>query len=647
MSELTKDGRNTRVGFYINGVECTDEVAPRLLSMTFTDNEDGEDDDLEMTLEDRDNTVAGEWLLKEIEERADANRGGASKWNIVPTIWQKNWNEGEEISLKCGKFELDDLSVKGAPQTVTIKCTSCSFNSATRKRKRTKVWKKTTLKKIGSYIAKRGGFALMYLTDKKVEYKRVKQTKQTDMKFLRSLCSKAGLNCKTTNSTIVIYDPEEYEGKTEVKTITKGDGSYSSYNLQAKLSDTCYDGCEVSYTNPSTGKTIKGTYPTGIKTSSSKKSSSSTYTGKEVDAEYTAYYPANNRMEGGLYDCTGKRLVPSAHTCAAPPQIALNKKILVSGTGTSKDGQVYTVNDRGGAIKIVNGVYHIDLLVASASEANSFGRRRGKALIITNTVSTKSSSSSSKSTKSTTTSSGSSTVGNTVVAKAVTYKGRNLNPGYAWCAWFVAKILTECGVSSSKVPHKGYTMVSQFLADAKRLGRFHYASSGYIPSPGDIFIEKENGHSHTGFVKSASASGYTTIEGNSSNLVQSHRRSYSYQYLTGFYHPNYGGSTTVGSSSSSSSKDESNILKITNEKVDTKAEAKALAKARLREANKGEITASFTMAGDITLCAGLTVKLKDFGAFSGKYIIEQSQHSITKSGGYKTTISIRRVIKYY
>jgi hypothetical protein len=46
--------------------------------------------------------------------------------------------------------------------------------------------------------------------------------------------------------------------------------------------------------------------------------------GKEVDAEYTAYYPANNSMQGGLYDAQGNKLDPSkllltdiskTHTC--------------------------------------------------------------------------------------------------------------------------------------------------------------------------------------------------------------------------------------------------------------------------------------------------------------------------------------------
>lgn len=103
--------------------------------------------------------------------------------------------------------------------------------------------------------------------------------------------------------------------------------------------------------------------------------------GTEVPAEFTAYYPANDSMQGGFKDAMGNRLDASKLTCAAPKQIDFLSKIQVRGTGTDRDGLVYTVTDRGGAIKIVNGVYKIDLLMSNKKEAYAFGRRKGKALI--------------------------------------------------------------------------------------------------------------------------------------------------------------------------------------------------------------------------------------------------------------------------
>ena len=139
--------------------------------------------------------------------------------------------------------------------------------------------------------------------------------------------------------------------------------------------------------------------------------------GKEVDAEFTAYYPANDTMQGGFYDAMGNRLDPSKLTCACPKEVPFNTKIQVKGTGTSRDNLVYTCTDRGGAIKVVNGVYKIDLLMSTKAEAYAFGRRKGKALIGV-TVS----------------SSGTSSSGTGIGAKLVEEAKKHLGKKYVWGA---------------------------------------------------------------------------------------------------------------------------------------------------------------------------------------------------------------------
>ena len=104
------------------------------------------------------------------------------------------------------------------------------------------------------------------------------------------------------------------------------------------------------------------------KYSGSKSSGTATNT---VRALFTAYYPANNAMEGGFLDALGNKLDPSKHTCAAPPSVPFGTKITVQGTGTALDGVTYTVNDRGGMIQIENGVYHFDLLMSSNAECTA------------------------------------------------------------------------------------------------------------------------------------------------------------------------------------------------------------------------------------------------------------------------------------
>lgn len=139
--------------------------------------------------------------------------------------------------------------------------------------------------------------------------------------------------------------------------------------------------------------------------------------GKEVDAEFTAYYPYNDSMQGGYYDAQGNKLDPKKLTCAAPKELAFGTKIQVKGTGTSRDNLVYKVTDRGGAIKIVNGVYKFDLLMATKEECLAFGRRKGKAVIGVDVINATVSESA-----------------NTIGAKLVAEAKKHLGKKYVWGA---------------------------------------------------------------------------------------------------------------------------------------------------------------------------------------------------------------------
>lgn len=76
-------------------------------------------------------------------------------------------------------------------------------------------------------------------------------------------------------------------------------------------------------------------------------------------------------------------------------------------------------------------------------------------------------------------------------------------------------------------------------------------------------------------------------------------------------------------------------------------EAKALAEKKLREHNKFELTATFTLPGNPALTAGRTVMLRGWGMWNGKYMIKQAKHTVDGSGGYTTQISLRRVLEGY
>lgn len=74
-------------------------------------------------------------------------------------------------------------------------------------------------------------------------------------------------------------------------------------------------------------------------------------------------------------------------------------------------------------------------------------------------------------------------------------------------------------------------------------------------------------------------------------------------------------------------------------------EAERMARKALRDKNKDEVTGSLTCMGDTDLSAGLTVTVKGFGKFDGKYIISRVKHSL--GNGYRCSVDLRRCLNGY
>ncbi|WP_242840856.1 NlpC/P60 family protein [Metaclostridioides mangenotii] len=215
--------------------------------------------------------------------------------------------------------------------------------------------------------------------------------------------------------------------------------------------------------------------------------------GTEYPAEFTAYIPENSPQEGGLYQAMdGKKLVPANLTCAAPTKIPFKMKVQVSGTGTEKDGKVYTVTDRGGAIKIKNGKYHIDLLVATRKEMNSFGRRQGKIIVGTGEM------------KYPSNGGGYTASGSSAVEKAISFCKSKLGTPYKWggtgprydCSGLTMKAYESAGVTiprNSRAQAKAGTYVER--KNLRRGDLIFFGDNNYITHVGMYLGSNEFIHS--------------------------------------------------------------------------------------------------------------------------------------------------------
>lgn len=245
--------RRVRPVIEFAGVDITGSIFPYLLSVTYIDNEENEADDLTIKLQDRDSLWLEDWLNEAIQSAA------AAKLKIKVTLIRENWQKnGTEEPLPCGSFELCNVDASGPPSVITIKGTSLPFSGQMRQMKKSKAWESYNLSGIANELAGSNGMSCMYEASSDPFYKRVEQSRTSDIDFLIGLCNDAGISLKSTDGMIVLFDQKEYESRPHVLTIRRGNGVYTRWQLLAGAADAQYSSCRVSYTDPKTGRCIEG-----------------------------------------------------------------------------------------------------------------------------------------------------------------------------------------------------------------------------------------------------------------------------------------------------------------------------------------------------------------------------------------------------
>ena len=338
MSERDQ-ARRTTAEIAFGGADITSSIRPYLLSLTYTDNEEDEADDLQIKLQDREGVWLTKWLNDAIQAAASsapaegAGAAEAKTYKVTPSIglnvrsgpgtsykklgalpygteiavaeisngWatvqysgqtayvsaqyieevagqgasttdstttglsiqavivRENWNnDGKDVLLDCGQFELDSIKAAGPPAAITIKATALPFNAQIRQTEKTKAWEAYTLSGIAKEMAGANGMACLYESASDPYYERVEQYKASDIKFLSELCHDAGISLKATNNILVLFDQTAYEAKSAVFTVKRGSGSYTKYDLSVGTADAKYTSCRVRYVDPATGRVIEG-----------------------------------------------------------------------------------------------------------------------------------------------------------------------------------------------------------------------------------------------------------------------------------------------------------------------------------------------------------------------------------------------------
>lgn len=234
----------TRLVITYAGTDISRDIAPDLLSFTYTDNDGGKSDDISITLKNDHRLWDGPWL----PARGD---------KIAATIVQEG--EGARFSLSCGTFTVDELEVSGPPSVASIKGVSVPSESDIIRTIRSRAWESVRLSEIVQDVANSGALSILYLIKRDPFYDRRDQRDETDMGFLRRVCTEEGYSLKCTDEQLVVFDPQEQEKAEPVLTIAMGRDNVLSWRFTAQNHDV-YKQCTVEYLNPKNQKWVKYTY---------------------------------------------------------------------------------------------------------------------------------------------------------------------------------------------------------------------------------------------------------------------------------------------------------------------------------------------------------------------------------------------------
>ena len=212
----------------------TADIEPHLLELTYTDNLEGESDELTVAFED----ISGKWIRQWYPTQGD---------KLKAAIGYK----GAQLT-DIGAFEIDEVEYNYHPSYIQIKALSTGIAKATRTLK-PKAYENTTLKQIVGIIAGRLKMKMVG-TIKHIPVKRATQYQERDVEFLARLAREYHHSFKIVGDQLVFTDKDEL-GKSEA-VVTLEEKDTISISLRDRIKDTAKE-VDVSGYDANGKKVIK------------------------------------------------------------------------------------------------------------------------------------------------------------------------------------------------------------------------------------------------------------------------------------------------------------------------------------------------------------------------------------------------------
>lgn len=223
--------------------DITASISPNIISVSYTDFEHGQSDEIEIQVEDRVNLWKSSWY---------PSKGDSLNLSLG--------YQGEKL-LNCGSFEIDELEFASPPDTITLKALSANIKKALRQNNSV-AYENKSLKQIAQEIATKHNLKLIG-SIKDIRIKRITQHKKRDLEFLKNLAEEYGYIFKVSDNKLTFYETAKLKSANPTVIITKQE--LTSFTIRDKSHDQ-YKSCEVSYHDPKTKKLVSS----NIKGSSAK-----------------------------------------------------------------------------------------------------------------------------------------------------------------------------------------------------------------------------------------------------------------------------------------------------------------------------------------------------------------------------------------
>lgn len=293
----------------LDGADMADKINPRFVDLSLSEKRGGEADKLSITLHNADGKLA------------------VPEPGKVITL-ALGWKSGADVAtglVDKGRFTVDEADASGPPDVIEIRARSADLNGDYRRR-RTQIWKDTTVGAILSTIAGRNGITAQVhpdLAGKAVGA--IDQHGKSDMLFVKDLGSRYDA-VATWKDRKLIFMPMGSATTASGKalgtvTITKREG-WSWRMTRAQRDE--YDGAEASWHDQDSGKKKK------VSTGGAKRKRLKRTYASKADADQAVKAEAGKRARG--------KYQFEYELAFADPALQPNQRVALSGWGTKIDG---------------------------------------------------------------------------------------------------------------------------------------------------------------------------------------------------------------------------------------------------------------------------------------------------------------------